>query len=272
MSRPDQNLKSSLPESLEPMILMSASAAELTEADLVLATSGNDLIISLTPDELIDGGGGHDILIGLAGNNVMRGGAGHDTLISVRGDNVLDGGAGMDKAVYWGGNRADYTVTDLGFGIIEIQSGDNHSDFLTNIEQVEFRDGSYSIAELLSGEAKAPATGDLTTEDSASQTIESLKTPTPGDDVLVVNEPGESIDAGAGNDTVVSLGNGNQIAGGEGNDAILISDGNNIIDGGAGQDTVIYSTGVQADYTVSEDETGWTSVVSNNGQDLIANV
>ena len=111
------NLKSQLPESLESMILMSASAADLDPATLPDGTAGNDLMISLTPDELLDGGEGHDILIGLGGSNVLRGGGGHDTLISVRGDNVLDGGAGIDKAVYWNGNRADYTVTDHGFGL-----------------------------------------------------------------------------------------------------------------------------------------------------------
>ena len=53
-----------LPESLESMILMSASAAELNPETLSEGTSGNDVIISLTPDELLDGGDGHDIMIG----------------------------------------------------------------------------------------------------------------------------------------------------------------------------------------------------------------
>ncbi len=163
-----------MPESFEPMILMSASAAELNAADLTESSNANDVMISLTPDELLDGGQGHDILVGLGGNNVLRGGEGHDTLISVRGDNVLDGGAGIDKAIYWNANRADYDVIDHGFGIIEIV-GDTHSDFITNIEQVQFQDGTYSIAELLTGVPKAPATGDSSTENAADQDIADLK-------------------------------------------------------------------------------------------------
>ncbi len=258
-----------LPETLEPMVLMSASAAELTADELPKGTAGNDLIISLTPDELIDGAAGHDIMIALGGNNVLRGGAGHDTLISVRGDNVLDGGAGVDKAVYWNGNRADFTVTDHGFGIYEI-AGSKNSDFITNIEQVQFQDGVYSIAELLTGNTNAPALG-TESQDAAEQTVDSLKTPTTGNDVLVANAPGESIDALAGDDLVVGLGNGNTILGSEGTDAIVSAGGNSFIDGGAGTDTVVYG-GVRSGYTVESAAGGTISVTSANGQDILKNV
>ncbi len=254
-----------LPETLEPMVLMSASAAELNAEELSQGTAGNDLIISLTPDELIDGAAGHDIMIALGGNNVLRGGAGHDTLISVRGDNVLDGGAGVDKAVYWNGNRADFTVTDHGFGIYEI-AGSKNSDFITNIEQVQFQDGVYSIAELLTGNTNAPALG-TETQDSAEQTVDSLKTPTTGNDVLVANLPGETMDALAGDDIVVGLGNGNTILGSEGNDAIVPAGGSNFIDGGAGRDTVVYG-GNRADYTLASAQGGSISVSSSSGQDI----
>jgi hypothetical protein len=268
MSRsPEESFQ--FPETFEPMILMSASAAELSAEELSAGTAGNDLIIALTPDELIDGGAGHDIMIALGGSNVLRGGAGHDTLISARGDNVLDGGAGIDKAVYWNGNRADFTVTDHGFGIIEI-AGSKNSDFITNIEQVQFQDGVYSIQELLSGATNAPALG-VESQDAAEQTVDSLKTPTTGNDVLVANLPGESIDALAGDDIVVGLGNGNTILGSEGNDAILSAGGNNIIDGGAGNDTVVYG-GLEAEYTLASAPGGAISVSSSSGQDILINV
>ncbi|MFN8705540.1 MAG: Ig-like domain-containing protein, partial [Planctomyces sp.] len=260
-----------LPESLESMILMSASAAELNPETLSEGTSGNDVIISLTPDELLDGGDGHDIMIGLGGSNVLRGGAGHDTLISVRGDNVLDGGAGIDKAVYWNANRADYTVIDHGFGILEI-AGDRHSDFITNIEQVQFQDGTYSIEELLSGSAKAPAQGDLQTEDAAEQTVDSLKSPTSGNDVLLAGSSTEAIDGLAGDDVILGLGNGNSISGGDGDDALISAGGSNLIDGGNGRDTVIYTNGVRADYTIAPAAGGATSVTSSSGNDILLNV
>ena len=125
-------------ESLEPMILMSASAADIDAASLDDATEGNDVMIALEAGSLMDGKAGHDILIGLAGDNYLKGGAGHDMLIAIRGDNVVDGGDGQDTLVYWGGNRADYKVTDKGFGILEIDNG-RSTDFVTNIEEIQSR-------------------------------------------------------------------------------------------------------------------------------------
>lgn len=134
-------------ESLEPMILMSASAADIDAATLDDATEGNDVMIALEAGGLMDGKAGHDILIGLAGDNYLEGGDGHDLLIAVRGDNVIDGGEGQDTLVYWGGNRAGYKVTDKGFGILEIDNG-RSTDFVTNVEEIQFRDGTYSVADL----------------------------------------------------------------------------------------------------------------------------
>ena len=111
MSKNEKNSPKNI-ESLEPMVLMSASAAEIDPATLGDGTDGNDVLIALRPDQLLEGKGGHDIVIGLAGDNVMKGGEGHDMLIAVRGDNVIDGGEGQDNLVYWNGNRGDYTVVD----------------------------------------------------------------------------------------------------------------------------------------------------------------
>ncbi|MFN9971218.1 MAG: hypothetical protein ACK58T_15130, partial [Phycisphaerae bacterium] len=174
-----------------------------------------------------------------------------------------------DTAIYWNGNRADYNVTDHGFGIIEI-SGSRHSDFLTNIEQVQFQDGTYSLSDLLSGRTNEPALG-TDTLDAEAQTIDSPKTPTEGSDVLVTNENGESIDALGGDDLVVSLGNQNTIKGSAGNDAIVSTGGNNFIDGGAGKDTVVYSKGSISDYSISSDG-DVTKVSSIYGEDTLKNI
>ncbi len=111
--------------------------------------------------------------------------------------------------MYWNGNRADFTVTDHGFGIYEI-AGSKNSDFITNIEQVQFQDGVYSIAELLTGNTNAPALG-TESQDAAEQTVDSLKLQRLATTCLWPTLPGESIDALAGDDLVVGLGNGNTI-------------------------------------------------------------
>ena len=134
--------------SMEPLILMSASSAEIDPATLADGTDGNDVLIALSPDQLLDGAGGHDILVGLAGDNVLKGGGGHDLLISVRGDNVIDGGSGQDTLAYWSGERADFQIVDKGYGIVEITSA-HSTDLVTNVEQIQFKDGTYAVESLL---------------------------------------------------------------------------------------------------------------------------
>ena len=97
-------------KTLEQLILMSASAADVEYVDLDAGTSGDDLLFGTEAEGNLDGAGGNDLLIGAAGNNLLSGGDGDDVLISVRGDNVVNGGNGADMAVYLQGNRADYQV------------------------------------------------------------------------------------------------------------------------------------------------------------------
>ena len=48
------------------------------------------------------------------------------------------------------GNRADYTFEDQGFGIVAVRNGDS-IDFLNSVDTVEFKDGTFPIADLLTG-------------------------------------------------------------------------------------------------------------------------
>ena len=93
-------------------------------APTVAGTSRNDLIISTQPNAFLRGEAGHDILIGLGGDNVIKGDSGHDMMFVVRGNNIIDGGAGHDTAVFWGISRSAVTITDRGFGLVEVNRGD----------------------------------------------------------------------------------------------------------------------------------------------------
>lgn len=73
-------------ESIEPMILMSASGADIN------GTDDGELLIAFGSGDTIHAFGGDDTLIGLGGgSNVLPGGDGDGRFITVSGDNVIDG-------------------------------------------------------------------------------------------------------------------------------------------------------------------------------------
>lgn len=75
------------------------------------------------------GGSGADTFNGNDLNNTFRGNAGNDT---------INGGNGTDTAVF-SGNRASYTLTDLGGGSVRVVGPDG-TDTLTSIEKLQFAD------------------------------------------------------------------------------------------------------------------------------------
>ncbi|MEZ6123848.1 MAG: cadherin domain-containing protein [Planctomycetaceae bacterium] len=136
-------------ESLEPMILMSASSADLN------GTDGDDILVAMNPYESVSGGDGDDVITGLGGDNLLCGDAGDDLLISTSGYNALDGGEGTDTVRFLDGNRADYQVIDRGNGIIEVSDG-SRIDIITNVEKFEFNDGVVELNDLLGSTNSAP--------------------------------------------------------------------------------------------------------------------
>jgi Ca2+-binding RTX toxin-like protein len=108
----------------------------LVGVEIVLMRTYDDYIVGDANPNLLDGGQGDDTILGLGGDDTLVGGEGNDSLV---------GGDGQDMAVY-AGNSAGYvfgtdgagrfTVTDIDPG-----DGDEGSDVLEGIEQVQFADG-----------------------------------------------------------------------------------------------------------------------------------
>jgi Ca2+-binding RTX toxin-like protein len=90
----------------------------------------------------IQGNSGNNVLKGFEGADRLFGNLGNDTLNGGTGDDTLDGGAGVDTAVF-SGNRASYTVTDLGNGSVRVVGADG-TDTLTGIERLQFADRTIS--------------------------------------------------------------------------------------------------------------------------------
>ena len=90
----------------------------------------------------------------------LSGGAGTDLLTGSEGNDTFDGGAGADTAVF-AGKIADYEITTIG-GITTVTDldasldGNDGTDELTSVEQLQFADGAVPIDRLdRSGEPDA---------------------------------------------------------------------------------------------------------------------
>jgi Ca2+-binding RTX toxin-like protein len=186
-------------------------------------TAGADHIF-IQDDVTIVGNGGADRIFSGEGNDTLSGGAG---------DDIIDGNVGEDTAVF-SGNHTDYIITvdasyllDPFFATATVEQvggvGDG-IDTLTNIEFLQFADGTFAITDFL---PPSPA-------------------PTAGDDIIVGTANADTIDLLGGNDTYLGLGGNDKILGGEGSDDIRGGDGNDQISAGAGSDIVSGDAGNDA--------------------------
>ncbi len=135
-------------ESIEPLILMSASAADignvidLTDANLIIADEAHESAV---------GTSGDDIIIGLGGDNCLHGGDGDDLFFTTSGNNnEVDGEGGTDTIRYLG-DRSEFSVVALSGGGFMISDDGDRVDRVYNVEKFEFNDGVVMAADLLSG-------------------------------------------------------------------------------------------------------------------------
>jgi Ca2+-binding RTX toxin-like protein len=104
----------------------------------------------LTNIENITGSAFDDTLTGESNDNVLIGADGSDILTGGLGNDDLQGGDGLDKALYVG-NSSEYNIT-LDNGQIEVidnelSNGDEGTDTLTEIEQLEFANNQFTLAD-----------------------------------------------------------------------------------------------------------------------------
>jgi Ca2+-binding RTX toxin-like protein len=178
--------------------------------------------------------------------DTLTGGVGDDTLRGGGGNDLLKGGAGFDTVVY-GGNRAAYTITDLGGGIYTV-TGPDGTDTLSSISQIIFADQTLAITAspvTLTGTAG----DDILEGDTANDSLTGLG----GDDTLVGGEGNDSLVGGTGDD---------ELNGGEGNDSLI---------GGTGRDTAVFA-GALAHYSINDLGGGAFRITGPDGTDSLQNV
>lgn len=172
------------------------------------------------------GGAGSDELFGNDAANLLSGGLSSDTLYGGGGNDTLISGSGTDTVIYLG-QRSQYTLTKISEGyLISDQTGADGTDFLSQVEQIEFLDQIITLSVLVNGtENKDHLTGGLSDDQMYGMAGNDLLTSLSGDD---------SLDGGIGNDTLV---------GGIGNDTFYVDSTKDVVTekNNEGIDTVISS-------------------------------
>jgi Ca2+-binding RTX toxin-like protein len=162
------------------------------------------------------GGSGADTLNAQAGDDGLWGGGGNDILTGGAGRDYIDGGAGDDTAVFSGASSSYSSIrsVDGSVSITDLRGGSpDGSDYLINIEFLQFTDGTIGISSL----------------------------------ATIGTSGVDHLQGGSGADTLDALAGDDGLWGGGGDDTLTGGAGRDYIDGGAGFDTAVY-TGSMASY------------------------
>jgi Ca2+-binding RTX toxin-like protein len=111
-------------------------------ADTLIGGGGSDTLI---------GGGGADMLIGGIGADTLNGGGGNDLLTGGADNDMIDGGGGKGDIAIFAGAIANYTFQDNGAAgfVVTDNAGTDGIDTLLNVENLQFTDGVFTLAQAL---------------------------------------------------------------------------------------------------------------------------
>ncbi len=187
-------------------------------ADSVAATQGVSIDLALG-QVLNDGFGNTATLISIEG---IGGGSLSDSLLGDANDNrinlsngndVIDGRGGIDTLDVAQAISTDFVITRTGSTTYTITDTTGVNSVLSDVEFVEFSDGTFALSALAVG-------------------------PGPGDDYVEGTEGPDTLDGLGGNDTIRGLGGDDNLFGSAGNDDIDGGAGTDVVEGGDGDDTL----------------------------------
>ena len=197
---------------------------------------GNDTLTVYGWDGGLYGGAGNDVInagdgpawiFGGIGNDTLNAGNGDDFLSGDAGTNILDGGSGTDTALYQG-TRSQYSVSVNANGSYSIV-GNGASDTVSNVENVTFSNGTFTISSLVG--IPYPATGTPIIGNNG----------TAGNDRILTDDMSNTnILAGSGDDHITASGWNMNINAEDGNDVIDMFASGIFSTGGNGEDIFVF--------------------------------
>ena len=144
----------------------------------IIGTIGNDIINATSVSSGVTGGpatSGDDTINGGAGNDTISAGGGTDVITGGTGDDIINGQTGTDTAVYTLGSWRDYTITLNGNGTYTVTGNGaaaaEGSDTLSNIENIQFTNGTFALADALNDAPVAAAAPTASTNEDIAVTI-----------------------------------------------------------------------------------------------------
>lgn len=245
-------------ENRDDVVIETNTNAKIGGVDTVQANSNytlGDNVENLVLMESVNGlmGSGNKLnnaIIGTLSDDSLNGMAGDDTLNGSEGDDTLDGGNGKDTAVF-NYSMDNYKIVpneDTKQIVIEYVGSDTNKDggdYLTNIEILQFSDGSYDAVTMTlidaknetkttDSQIKGTSVRDLLFGTEKNDVLLGLA----GDDRLRGNAGNDTLDGGTENDSLDGGGGNDSLTGGDGEDALFGGMGNDKLDGGKGNDTI----------------------------------
>ena len=114
---------------------------------------GNDEIVGGETRDIMNGGTGDDSLSGFGGNDFLIGGTGDDFITGGFGNDAIRGEDGIDTARYTGAS-SDFDIFLDANGTLRVNDqnsadGNEGNDNLTEVEFLQFSDGTFAVDDLL---------------------------------------------------------------------------------------------------------------------------
>ena len=118
-------------------------------SQVITGTGDSDILTGTDGDDKINGGNGDDVLLAGDGDDTINAGDGDDFITGGGGDDTIRGGDGYDTAVYEYDIQEYLTENGIYFdkekGALVFETATEGTDYLKQIEELLFNNGSYVI-------------------------------------------------------------------------------------------------------------------------------
>ncbi|OEZ97248.1 bifunctional hemolysin/adenylate cyclase precursor [Duganella sp. HH101] len=221
--------------------------------NVILGTSGNDLLSVPVGVFGIDGLEGNDNLAGGQGDDSLFGNLGDDVLVGNAGNDTLDGGQGIDSMTGSSGDDI-YIVDNVGDRVNEV-AGDGSDVIRTSV--------TYSLPE----NVEILVSQGLNTIDGIGNKENNLIIGNAAANLIRGAEGNDILQGGGGADNLQDNSGNNLLDGGAGDDVISGGDGNELFIGGVGNDAIATSGG--ADVIAFNRGDGQDVIAGSSGSDNV---